>query len=476
MLAALAISVAASAELRIPSQFSDGMVLQQKSEAAIWGWANKGSQVSVSFNGKTFKGKADSDGRWTVKVSTPEASYKAYQLKITGDGKTVTFNDVLVGEVWIASGQSNMEMPMRGFFNCPVEGSAAEYARRPNRDGIRMYTALTNQSYEPLDEIASDRYIGWRGADPDNIKEMSATAYYFARQVNETLDIPVGIVALPYGGARVESWLPEATVRAYGTEDLSHATIDAMSHYVRPFLMYNAMQKPLQGYTAKGFIWYQGCSNVGHHEEFVDRMSEMVRQWREDWGDTNNDMPFYMVEIAPYRYKPYTVESNAALLRQAQHDAAKAIPNCGCIVTNDLVSAYEQDNIHPCKKKEVGERLAYLALNRNYGCSGIACDSPEAIELIRIDGSSSEIGVKFTNCPNGMDRWMEIQGLEVCGSEQVWVPVKYAYYEWAGYLRIRVDGVFDPSQVRYGWGDFNPGNLHNAEGLPVTPFWLKLED
>lgn len=469
--AALAVSFAGKAELRLPSHFSDSMVLQQKSDAAIWGWASEGAGISVKFNGKTYKTKAGEDGRWEVKVATPEASYTAYQVKISGDGQTITLDDVLVGEVWIASGQSNMEMPMRGFFNCPVAGSAAEYARRPNRNGIRMYTALVNRSYEPLDDIPEGRFIAWRGADSNTIKEMSATAYFFARQLNETLDIPIGIVAIPYGGARVESWLPEATVRSYGTESLTREAIEKLPEYHRPFVMYNAMEQPVKGYTAKGFIWYQGCSNVGKDKEFVPRMTDLISQWREDWG--NAEMPFYMCEIAPYNYGAADDYSDAALLRQAQHTVAHTVANCGCIVTNDLVASYERDNVHPCRKKEVGERLALLALNRNYGCYNLPCDSPEAISMEKV---GDELRVQLSNCEfNGLDRWMEIQGLEVCGSDGIWKPVETAMYIWEGkFLKIGTEGIDGACQVRYGWGDFKPGNLHNADGLAVAPFWLKL--
>jgi sialate O-acetylesterase len=288
------------------------------------------------------------------------------------------------------------------------------------------------------------------------------------------LDVPVGIVSCAYGGARVESWTPKEILETYPDEDLSRETIEATMHYTRPYLAYNAMLCPVKGYTIKGFIWYQGCSNVGKHDQFVERMSIMVDHWRDCWGDDAAELPFYMVEIAPYRYKPQQPVSYAALLRQAQHEAAKAIPNSGIVVTNDLVESYEQDNIHPAKKKEVGERLAALALNRDYGMWMVPCNSPEAVKCTRF--SSSELAVELTNCPNGLSRWMEIEGLEVAGSEGIFYPVTYAYFEWGQKgLRVRSEFVHDPCEVRYGWGDFKPGNLKNCEGLPVAPFYLKVQ-
>ncbi len=472
ILIALLLFTTAEAKLSLSNLCSDGAVLQQNTEATLWGTSDPGAQITVtpSWSSSSFKGKADSDGNWSVKVKTPAASYKAYSITVKGGGSTIKINDILIGEVWLASGQSNMEMPMRGFFNCPVE-NALEYICAPAAtDKIRMFTVPLKQSFEPLEEVEGE----WKGAEPSTIPDMSATAFFFARKLNEILDVPVGIVSCAYGGARIESWTPKSILETYQDEDLSREAVEAQSHYIRPYLAYNAMLCPVMGYTVKGFIWYQGCSNIGKHEQFTERMSTMVRHWRECWNDTEAKLPFYMVEIAPYRYKPATEVSYASLLRQAQHEAAKVIPNSGIVVTNDLAEPYEKDNIHPAKKKEVGDRLAYLALNRDYGYSRIPCNSPEAVKCYRLEGTN-ELAVELTDTDNGLSRWMEIEGLEVAGSEGIFYPVTFAYFEWGKYLRIRSEFVFDPCEVRYGWGDFNPGNLKNTEGLPVSPFWVKAE-
>ena len=469
----LILCVASEAKLSVSSIFTDSMVLQQNTEAAIWGKADAGSQITVttSWNGKSYRAKADSDGRWEVKVATPAGSYKPYNVTVKGNGGTITLNDVLIGEVWLASGQSNMEMPMRGFFNCPVE-NALEYISAPAAvDKIRMFTVPVKQSYEPLESVDSK----WVGAEPSTIPGMSATAFFYARKLNQLLDIPVGVVSCAYGGARIESWTPKEILETYPDEDLSRERIEAMTHYHRPYLAYNAMLCPVMGYTIRGFIWYQGCSNVGRHEQFLERMTNMVNHWRECWNDSEAKLPFYMVELAPYRNKPVTATPYYALLRQAQHETAHTIPNCAIAVTNDLVESYEQDNIHPAKKKEVGERLAYLALNRDYGYGSLPCYSPEAVKCIRL-ANDCELGVELTHCDNGMNRWREIEGLEVAGSEGIFYPVTFAYFEWESkILRIRSEFVHDPCEVRYGWGDFKPSNLKNVEGLPVAPFRLKVE-
>ena len=468
----LCASMVSEAKLVLSSLCSDSMVMQQNTEAKIWGTASANAQITVtpSWNGKAYKAKADSQGNWEVMVQTPKGSYKAYAIAVKGDGSSLQIKDVLIGEVWLASGQSNMEMPMRGFYNCPVE-DAQEYICAPAaKDKIRMFTVPIKQSYEPLTQVDSK----WEGAEPATIPGMSATAFFFAHKLNEMLDVPVGIVSCAYGGARIESWTPKEILETYPDEDLSRETIEATMHYTRPYLAYNAMLCPVKGYTIKGFIWYQGCSNVGKHEQFVDRMSTMVNHWRECWNDKEAQLPFYMVEIAPYRYKPQTAVSYASLLRQAQHEAAKTIPNCGIVVTNDLVESYEQDNIHPAKKKEVGDRLARLALNRDYGMTSVACYSPEAVEC-NVWGVN-ELAVWLTHCEDGISRWMEIEGLEVAGSEGIFYPVTYAFFEWnPKVLRVRSEFVPDPCEVRYGWGDFNPGNLKNCQGMPVSPFWVKLK-
>ena len=465
--ALLLLTFAASAKLSVKEPCSNGMILQQNTNATVWGHATPGVRISITtgWDGKTYNADTDGKGIWKTKVATPEASYTKYEIKIKGDGGELTISDILIGEVWIASGQSNMEMPVIGYYNCPVEGSAGIIAKTKLRDKVRMFSVRQNQSEVVLDDVKD--CTGWMNAEGHGVAWMSATAFFFAMNLQQMLDVPVGIVAFPYGGTRVESWLPREILEQLGESLEKH---DDYSYH-NPFRMYNAMQHPMQGYTAKGFIWYQGCSNVGFHEVFVERMSLMVDRWRKDWGDTDASMPFYQVEIAPY----IDYGGVGALLRKAQHDAAAAIPNSAIVVTNDLVYPYEFDQIHPCRKQEVGQRLAALALNRDYGYSFIACLSPEATEIFRPDNDPSAVCVRLSNTANGLDRWNGIEGLEVAGEDGEFKPVTTAYFDWQGhYLTIRHPEVAVPREVRYGWGDFRPGNLHNTEGLPVSPFDIKL--
>ena len=454
---------------------SSSMVLQQQTSALVWGHGDPGRTVSVhtSWDGKNYTSKVEADGVWRVHVSTPSASYKHHTINVKCGKEGYDIEDVLVGEVWVASGQSNMEMPLRGFYNCPVEGANYVNANPAGADRVRMFTVAVNPQTEPASDVAKTR--GWEKASPGEVAEMSATAYFFAEQLNRTLDVPIGILALPRGGSRVESWLPRATVENFGTENCDPISVMSREpEHTRPYVMYNGMEQPVKGYTARGFIWYQGCSNVGKHEEFVPRMKELVRQWREDWGDTDNSMPFYQVEIAPFNYGGGQYGMSAEL-RAAQHEAVAEIPNGGIVCTNDLVYSYEIDNIHPCMKRPVGLRLAYLALNRDYGFSRIACFSPEAVSVEKDASKASVLLVTVTNCPNGLNRTKEIVGMEIAGVDGIFHPVREASMEWGdGRLSVSSPDVAEPVCVRYGWGDFTPGNLSNAEGLPFVPFSLSI--
>ena len=254
LLAALLLSVSAFAKLELRQPCSDGMVLQQQTSAVVWGKADPGQRVTVvpSWDRRKYAAQADADGFWQVSVQTPAASYTKYAIQISAGRERLTINDVLVGEVWFASGQSNMEMPIRGFGGCPVEGAADVITAAPMRDRIRMFKVPRARSYEPLAEIEG----AWWRADATTVSEMSATGYFFARKLNETLDVPVGILFSAYGGSKVESWLPREIVETYPDIPTDSASVEALPYeYYSPYMMYNAMVVPVKGYTIKGFIW-----------------------------------------------------------------------------------------------------------------------------------------------------------------------------------------------------------------------------
>ena len=473
-LAAALICVSAAARLSVKEPCSDGMVLQQQTSALVWGHSSPGAKISVkaSWDNKTVRATADSSGTWRARLQTPEASYTPWTIEVKGEGERMLIRDVLVGEVWLASGQSNMEMPMHGYSSSTVEGAADAIALSVKLVGkMRMFTVKVTESEEILDDVANG--TGWKDPLPENTRWMSATAFFFARRLQEVLDVPVGILSFPRGGARVESWLPKTVLEAYGDEDLSPETV-AARQWGKPYMMYHGMQHPIQGYTAKGFIWYQGCSNVGLHDTFVQRMSDMVALWRKDWGDEDNAMPFYQVEITPYDYSREQGQGGlACLLRAAQLESTKVIPNSAIVITDDLVKPWEYDNIHPSMKEPVGNRLAALALNRDYGFPGIRINYPEALGAkMQADGL---VKVSMSGACNGFDRCHMIEGLEVVDAAGSVHKISDIIYDWNGNILVDVRTITDPREVRYCWGDFVPGNLHNIEANPVAPFCCPIE-
>ena len=473
-LAAALICVSAAARLSVKEPCSDGMVLQQQTSALVWGHSSPGAKISVkaSWDNKTVRATADSSGTWRARLQTPEASYTPWTIEVKGEGERMLIRDVLVGEVWLASGQSNMEMPMHGYSSSTVEGAADAIALSVKLVGkMRMFTVKVTESEEILDDVAKG--TGWQDPLPENTRWMSATAFFFARRLQEVLDVPVGILSFPRGGARVESWLPKTVLEAYGDEDLSPETV-AARQWGKPYMMYHGMQHPIQGYTAKGFIWYQGCSNVGLHDTFVQRMSDMVALWRKDWGDEDNAMPFYQVEITPYDYSREQGQGGlACLLRAAQLESTKVIPNSAIVITDDLVKPWEYDNIHPSMKEPVGNRLAALALNRDYGFPGIRINYPEALGAkMQADGL---VKVSVSGARNGFDRTHMIEGLEVVDAAGSVHKISDIIYDWNGNILVDVRTITDPREVRYCWGDFVPGNLHNIEANPVAPFCCPIE-
>ena len=473
-LAAALICVSAAARLSVKEPCSDGMVLQQQTSALVWGHCSPGAKISVkaSWDNKTVRATADSSGTWRARLQTPEASYTPWTIEVKGEGERMLIRDVLVGEVWLASGQSNMEMPMHGYSSSTVEGAADAIALSVKLVGkMRMFTVKVTESEEILNDVANG--TGWKDPLPENTRWMSATAFFFARRLQEVLDVPVGILSFPRGGARVESWLPKTVLEAYGDEDLSPETV-AARQWGKPYMMYHGMQHPIQGYTAKGFIWYQGCSNVGLHDTFVQRMSDMVALWRKDWGDEDNSMPFYQVEITPYDYANEPGQGGqACLLRAAQLESSKVIPNSAIVITDDLVKPWEYDNIHPSMKEPVGNRLAALALNRDYGFPGIRINYPEALGAkMQADGL---VKVSVSGARNGFDRTHMIEGLEVVDAAGSVHKISDIIYDWNGNILVDVRTITDPREVRYCWGDFVPGNLHNIEANPVAPFCCPIE-
>jgi len=464
MLAALCLSASAEAKIRLPHVLGDGMVLQQLSEARLWGWddAGKTVKVSVSWSKDKYTAKTGDDGKWMVSVKTPEAGYTPLSITFDdGDGK-VTLRDVLSGEVWVCAGQSNMEMPVKGFGNCPVEGYNQEVIGAKDYSGIHYVKIPSVMSMTPLD----DADCAWKTVSPSTVSDASATGYFFAQVVNKALDVPVGLIMANKGGTRVESWLDEDNLRKYTSDPLdSLEMVRKFSwDYHRPLLWGNGTFHPILNYTVKGILYYQGCSNVGDPgDQYSSRLKLLVEQWRRDFR--LGEIPFYFVEIAPYYYDNVNADWGARL-REQQFKASKMIPNSALVCTNDLVYPYETQQIHPAKKREVGQRLAFLALNKQYGMEGIMCESPEFKDM---SVNADTVFVHLKNDYDAISRYEDIQGFEIAGEDKVFYPAK-AYYYWTQGIILTAPEVKKPVAVRYCFKNFQVGNVANAAGLPLFPF------
>ncbi len=462
-------SVAAEAKIELPHILCDHMVLQRDSEANLWGKAVPSSKVTVkaSWSDQEYSVKSDRNGAWKLAVKTPAGGYTPYSITVSDKDGAVTLDDVLVGVVWLCGGQSNMEMPLGGFWASPVEGSLEEIALAGQyKDKIRHAKVRKVGALSPQDDVEAC----WEVSSPETAPKITAVGWHFAKMLNAVLDVPVGLLDCNWGGTAVESWLPEEVVRTYPENTLPSKQYapkkDPGGWYNcrNAYIMYNGMLCPVHNYTIDGFIWYQGETNASFHNLYAERLARMVGIWRDLWGQGN--LPFYEVELAPY---VYGVEgTKGARIREAQHKAVDLIPNSGIVCTNDLAYPYEYDQIHPCRKTEVGQRLAYLALNRTYGKSYMPCEGPVYKSMEIKDGA---IEVSFDNDYNGLSPWHGIVGFELAGEDKVFYP---AEAELSGDGRKKVvvksDKVPAPVAVRYCFRDFQIGNLTGDRGLPVVPF------
>ncbi len=450
------ISSAASAKITLPEIIGDHMVLQQNTQVKLWGKAKANTTVSIkaSWNAQPVTVKSDAEGRWLASVGTPKASYDARTITLT-DGEVLTLKNILIGEVWFCSGQSNMEMPLNGFGNCPTLNANEDIAYAADWKGIRCARIEKTPAATPQETCRGK----WAECTPENALWFSATAFHFAKSLNRTLGIPVGIIVCSWGGSKVEGWLPREILQGYDDIDIDH---HQGPDYLQPMVMYNGMLKPLQNYTIKGFLWYQGESNVSKHKTYSTRLATMVELWRKEWG--LGELPFYFAEIAPFNYGPGEA---GALLREAQYKAQALIPNSAMICTNDLVEPYEMNNIHPRNKTDVGRRLSFLALADTYGVKGIVGRGPEYKSMEIKDGKAI---LSFDYASDGYNRFDGMVGFEVAGADKVFHPATEAKIFNNYQIIVSSDKVSEPVAVRYCFRNFQIGNVAGMRELPMVPF------
>ena len=449
-------------KVTMPSIFADDMVLQQQTEVALWGTAKPNSKVVITTTWSKTKTVVDTgaDGKWTAKLATPVAG-GPYEITFN-DGERLTLKNVLVGEVWFCSGQSNMEMPLKGWNTQPVEGYVDAVMTASPKVQIRACKIPKTSAYEPQADVEAT----WYENTPAEVGEFSAVAYFFAKRLHDILGVPVGVIDVSWGGSRIEAWMsPELLKAKYADKlDLSHfETKNKGNRGTRhtPALLYNGMMHPLIGYTVKGFLWYQGCSNAYNPKLYVELQPDFVKMLREKWG--NDNLPFYFTQIAQYK-------TNIPQMMWAQALTVDLIPHCGMAATHDVG---EYNCIHPAKKKEVGDRLANLALSNDYGFSYVDVNTPVAS---RFEFKENEAIVYFDKVSKlGLSpRDKDLDGFELAGEDGVFYPAKAIVlrkeYNYKAIKVYQCPQVTKPVAVRYAWSNWCPSTLYNCYGIPVSPF------
>jgi sialate O-acetylesterase len=438
----------------LPALVGDNMVLQQQSVVSLWGKAKARAAVAVttSWDGKKYTAQSAADGSWRIRVSTPAAG-GPFTISLS-DGEAMLLKNILIGEVWVCSGQSNMSMPMIGYKNQPIKDSNAELllANNPN---LHLFTVSRTAKRTPQDDVVGK----WVVASPGTARVFSAIGFEFGTILERSLHVPIGVIHSSWGGTPIEAWMSEGSLQAF-----SHAKIVPPSDTGKvlqknPAVLYNGMIHPLLSYGIRGFLWYQGEANTGSYARYDSLMKTMITDWRAQWGQGN--LPFYYVQIAPYSYP--NREGNSAYLREAQLRVMKQVPEVGMAVALDVG---EEHYIHPPNKAEVSKRLAYWALAKTYGWQGLAYSGP-VYDTMRIDGN--KVQLTFSYATNGLSAMgKELTGFEIAGEDRIFHPAQ---------AEINADGVVvtsgqvqKPVAVRYAFKDWVIGSLFNVEGLPASSF------
>ncbi len=455
------------AKVKLPSILSDNMVLQQKTAAKLWGWAKENVKIKVttSWDKKTYETTSDTKGNWLLMVNTPAAG-GPYQI-IISDGEMLTLNNILIGEVWFCSGQSNMEMPMQGFPRQPIEGGNNVIAKAKKSTPIRMYTTDSKDGnwVRQFDKKPQTDCKGqWLENSSENVSNISATAYYFAKYVQEVLDIPVGIIVSSWGGSNVESWMSKEAIAPF--KEINTSFLDDTTAISRPnaspCVLYNAKIAPLVNFTIKGFLWYQGESNRKNADLYARLMPGFVSDLRGKWNI--GEFPFYFVQIAPFNYEGGD-STSAARMREVQLQNMRDIPNSGMVSTMDIG---HPNFIHPVNKETVGERLALWALGATYGRKGFGYASPiyKTMEI-----KDKKIYVDFKNAEKGIfPMWTSLKGFEIAGEDKVFYPAKAEIETSTTRLHVWNEKVAKPVAVRYAYKNYVEASIFGLSGIPVAPF------
>lgn len=457
-------NVAALAKLATSPVISSAMVLQREKPVHIWGTADAGENVTVSFGKQKLKTKADAQGHWMVTLQPMKANATPQNLVIKGKKEDLIYNNVVVGEVWIAAGQSNMQYSMRRHkaFKAPAKGKdwSIEEMKKPQNPMIRVYTSLRKDQK------------CWAEASGESLPDVSTVGYYFIKNIQDSLKIPVGIITVALGGTRIETWTPKEAYEQspfFSKEIKEKGNIDDWG--VGEW--YEKLLKPVIPYSIRGFLWYQGESNCGVDEmRYVEKFQVMSSWWRKVFLD--KDLPFYYVLLAPHIYSdrmhkggkhPVTAEKLPEF-REQQKQIRNVVTNTEYISIMDMVDNLR--DIHPSYKWYVGQRLARIALHKNYGYHQILYRGPE---LNRVEKIDDKLVLYFDNVGDGLkvcDK-RRLKWCEIAGKDGIFRPA-IADIEGKSKVVVYHSGITAPEYVRLGWHEVAEPNLVNSEGLNVIPF------
>jgi sialate O-acetylesterase len=484
----LALALAsARADVRLPGLFSDHMVFQQGATVRVWGWADEGEKVTVQFRGQQVSTPAR-DGKWMVCLRSLAAGGPD-ELRVSGKNR-ILIKDVLVGEVWVCSGQSNMELPLRASYQAQTDIADAA---NPN---LRLFTVPKLRADAPTNNVPAT----WQACNPQTTPGFSAVGYYFGRELQAARRVPVGLIHTSWGGSPAEVWMSQDVLEA--NVDYRMNILDAYLPQLKsyqeslakweqqteqlkkegktqtrtrpwppwkPTELYNGMIAPLLPYAIKGAIWYQGESNAGRAYQYRSLFVDMIRNWRRDWKE--DDFTFLAVQLAPWdrnkgraleQITAAPTESDWAELRETQVFATHALPKVGLAIITDVG---DKDDIHPTKKQPVGARLARLARKIAYG-EPIVATGP-TFKKMKVEGGKAMLS--FDNVGPGLvARDGELRGFAIAGPDRNFVWAK-AVLE-ADRVVVSSPQVAQPIAVRFGWADFPVVNLYDGEGLPASPF------
>ncbi len=453
------------AEIKIPNIFSSNMVIQQEKPILIWGTTNPGEQVTIHLKNIEKSVVADTSGKWKLEFPSQKASFDPFSITIKGEN-TITLDNVVVGEVWFASGQSNMdyEMKLRSNYNKPGKGEdlSAQELLLPENDKIRLFLVKRKKGY--TEDVATK---GWQVCDSTSLAPFSAVAYYFGKEIQQKMNIPVGLICSSWGGTRIEPWTPAWAYKEspiFGAE--SQADTVKIENAVAGEL-YEGMIRPLIPFALKGFIWYQGESNVMFEDaRYYEKQKLMVEAWRKLWNDSA--MPFYYVQIAPYYYtkRKDKMQHTPETLPWFWEIQAKCmnIPHSGMVVTTDLVD--KLSDIHPSYKWEVGRRLSLWPLAIDYGQKNVVYSGPK-YKSMKIKGNKITLDFEYKGsglvCKGDSLTWFQ-----VVGEDGEFVPAQAVIKN--NRVEVSSKAIAHPTQVRFAWDETAMPNFFNKEGLPALPF------